>query len=97
MSAAVRAGVRHTAAYRDTWSLTATFSAFERRTLDSPALYARLTGALAIIWLLARAITSMQARGADSQPQFEEEPGDRLVSLDVWDHRFTPGVKERLP
>ena len=27
MSAAVRAGVRHTAAYRETWSLTATFSA----------------------------------------------------------------------
>jgi len=77
--------------------VTATFSAFERRTLDSPALYVQLTGTLAIILLIARTLTSMQARGADSQPQFEEEPGDRLVSLDVWDHRFTPGVKERLP
>jgi hypothetical protein len=68
--------------------LTMAFGLFERRALDSPALYATLLIVLATAYLSARATTTLQARSADALPQFEEEPSDRIVSLDVWDHRF---------
>jgi hypothetical protein len=65
--------------------LTAAFGIVERRALDSPVLYAQLAGTLGIVWFVARALASRRARGVDSQPQFEEEPSDRIVSLEVWD------------
>ncbi len=66
-------------------ALIAALGAVERRALEIPPLYAQLAGTLGVVWLITRTITTMRNRGAEAQPQFEEEPGDRMVSLGVWD------------
>jgi hypothetical protein len=74
--------------------LISVFGLIERHALDSPALYAMFVGLLGAIWLSARVVTALQSRGPDSDsgPQFEEEPSDKIVTLDVWDHRFESPV-----
>jgi hypothetical protein len=78
--------------------LTSLFSFIERRALDSPVGYTFFVGAIGIAWLSARVVTSMQATGTDTDtgPQFEEEPADRIVSLDVWDHRFPAPARKNV-
>jgi hypothetical protein len=69
--------------------LTSLFSYLERWALDTPKAFAILVGVLGVVWLSAHLVTSAQAKvpDTDTGPQFEEEPSDRIVTLDVWDHR----------
>jgi hypothetical protein len=67
------------------------FSYLERWTLDTPEAFAILVGVLGIVWLSAHLVTSAQAKtpDMDTGPEFEEEPSDRMVTLDVWDSPAT--------
>lgn len=70
---------------------TVTFAVAERQALSWPDRYIVFVGGLAVAWVVARiAITLLAADGA-AEPQFEEEPSDLMVSLNVWDHRTTFG------
>jgi CubicO group peptidase (beta-lactamase class C family) len=67
--------------------LTLVLADAERRALQDAGSYATLVGALALVWISARWRTSWLAN-AVAEPEFEDEPVDRLVSLDVWDSRI---------
>ncbi len=58
----------------------------ERRALEEPGRYAAIIGVLAIAWVAARARTAWLAAGVP-EPEFEDEPADRMLSLAVWDIR----------
>jgi CubicO group peptidase (beta-lactamase class C family) len=60
----------------------------ERRALEEPIRYAAIIGVLAIAWIAARWRTSWLASGVP-EPEFEDEPADRILSLEVWDTRLS--------
>jgi hypothetical protein len=47
--------------------------------------YALMSGLLALAWAVARRRTFWASRG--TAPEFDDEPGGRVVALDVWDAR----------
>ena len=67
----------------------------ERRALEDGGRYAAIVAVLAAIWLGARWRTSWLADGV-AAPEFEDEPVDRVLSLDVWDARVTSRPDEKL-
>jgi hypothetical protein len=60
----------------------------ERDALQDGLSYAALLAALAIGWAVARARTAWFRPAADDLPEFDAEPADRAVTLELWDHRF---------
>jgi hypothetical protein len=52
---------------------------FERDALQDPVRYSAMIGGLVAGWLLAR------WRRNVAQPEFNDEPADRLVTLELWD------------
>jgi hypothetical protein len=63
---------------------------FERGALHNSSQYAAMVGALIAIWIGLRWRTAWLAKGAASQPVFEDDPGDRPVTLELWDSRLAP-------
>ena len=59
---------------------------FERRALQDGTRYAIVVGVLAVIWIVARWKTSLEM--TSTGPEFEDEPGDRVLALEVWDSRI---------
>jgi hypothetical protein len=66
--------------------LTLVVADSERRALEDGGRYAAIVGVLALVWIGARWSTSWLAN-AVAEPEFEDEPVDRVLSLDVWDTR----------
>jgi CubicO group peptidase (beta-lactamase class C family) len=65
----------------------------ERRALEDPRRFAAIIATLALGWIGARWRTSWVADGI--APEFEDEPVDRMLSLEVWDTRSPSGSGER--
>jgi CubicO group peptidase (beta-lactamase class C family) len=59
---------------------------FERRALQDGVRYAATVGVLGVVWIAARWRTSLEATTA--APAFEDEPADRMLTLEVWDSRI---------
>jgi hypothetical protein len=57
----------------------------ERRAFDDPASYATLAGLLTAAWICCRWWTEHSQ--VHARPMFEDEPADRLVSVQLWDVR----------
>jgi CubicO group peptidase (beta-lactamase class C family) len=57
----------------------------ERRALQDGRRFGIVIAVLAVLWIAARVRTSWMANVP--APEFEDEPGDRLQSLDLWDVR----------
>jgi hypothetical protein len=65
--------------------LTIKGAEFELRALQDPGTYAKMLAVLAAAWATARFRTEWLARSEDLPPQFEEDPPDEIVALNVWD------------
>lgn len=61
---------------------------FERRALLDATRYAAAVGLLALVWIAARWTTSSLAQ-AITEPEFESEPSQGELALNVWDSRVT--------
>ena len=61
---------------------------FERDALGNAARYSLMISALAVAWLLARWRVRRLAHPDDRSPAFDDEPADRIVTLDLWDSRL---------
>jgi hypothetical protein len=71
---------------------------FERDALEHAARYGAMIGVLAVFWLLSRWRNLRLARPDDVSPDFDVEPADRLVTLDLWDSRLgTVALPKDLP
>jgi hypothetical protein len=58
----------------------------ERRALEDGARSAAVVGGLSLVWIVARWRTSWMTN-AVAAPEFETEPADRLLTLELWDSR----------
>jgi CubicO group peptidase (beta-lactamase class C family) len=67
--------------------MTIVAARFEREALESRGQYGVLISVLATGWLVARLRTSWLIN-ASAEPVFEDEPADRVVTLDLRDSRF---------
>ena len=65
----------------------------ERYALQGPIAFGAVFALLVCAWGATRWRTTLSVN-ADAQPQFEEEPSDQLLSLNLWDIRFTHPVTE---
>jgi CubicO group peptidase (beta-lactamase class C family) len=63
---------------------------FERDALQDPIRYGAMVGVLGITWIGVRWRTAWLGRATGAQPEFEDEPAGRVLTLDVWDCRFPP-------
>lgn len=70
--------------------LTMVAATFERDALQDPRRYAALLGALGVTWIGLRWRTASLGNAIGAQPEFEEEPAGRVVTLDLWDSRLAP-------
>jgi hypothetical protein len=59
----------------------------ESRALESASHFATLAGVLSLVWLGTRVRTSWLVE-AGTAPDFDEEPADQLISLNLWDSRL---------
>jgi CubicO group peptidase (beta-lactamase class C family) len=66
--------------------LTLVLSDAERRALEDGSRYLAIIGILTLAWAGARWRTQWLANSVP-EPEFEDEPTDRAVSLEVWDMR----------
>jgi CubicO group peptidase (beta-lactamase class C family) len=64
--------------------LTLVLADAELRALDDRGRYAATVGLLAALWIGARLRTSWAAE-AVTEPEFEDAPGNRVQTLDLWD------------
>jgi hypothetical protein len=49
-----------------------------------------MLGGLVVVWTGLRWHTIRQLHAERSEPEFEEEPAELILTLDVWDSRFGP-------
>ena len=56
--------------------------------LDHAARDGAMIVVLAVFWLLSRWLNRRIALPGDVSPDFDVEPADRLVTLDLWDSRL---------
>jgi hypothetical protein len=61
---------------------------FERDALQDPVVYAPMLGMLGIVWVGVRWRTARLGSVDAAQPEFEDDPAGRVLTLDVWDARF---------
>jgi len=62
-------------------------ASFELDALQNPARYGAMFGLLVVVWLLARWRIWRLVHPDDGAPAFDDEPGDRVVTLELWDSR----------
>ena len=60
---------------------------FERDALQDPVVYAAMLGVLGIVWVGVRWRTAWLGSVDGAQPEFEDDPAGRVLTLDVWDSR----------
>jgi hypothetical protein len=68
--------------------LTIMAATFERDALQQAGSYATMLGVLTLIWLGARWRTARMAIAEGAQPEFEDEPPGRVLTLELWESRF---------
>jgi CubicO group peptidase (beta-lactamase class C family) len=61
---------------------------FERDALQDPVAYAVMVGGLAVVWACVTWRNGWLGRARGGQPEFEDDPAERLTSLELWDARF---------
>jgi hypothetical protein len=59
-------------------------------------VFSRLLGVVGIAWIGVRGRTAWLGHATGTQPEFEDEP-TRVLTLDVWDSRFTPSSPNLTP
>jgi hypothetical protein len=70
----------------------------ERDALDHATSYGAMIGVLVVFWLFSRWRNRRLARPDDVLQDFDVEPADRLVTLDLWDSRLgTVALPKDLP
>jgi hypothetical protein len=62
---------------------------FERGALDDPSRYSVTVGFLCLAWIATRSWNSWLGRTTAVQTEFEDEPGERVQTLELWDTRTT--------
>jgi hypothetical protein len=70
--------------------LTVLAVTFERDALQDPVRYAAILSVLGIAWIGVRVRTVWLGNASGAQPEFEDEPAERLLTPELWDSRFTP-------
>jgi hypothetical protein len=70
---------------------------FERDALQDPVVYAAMLGVLGIVWVGVRWRTAWLGSVDGAQPEFEDDPAGRVLTLDVWDGRFLPSSASLTP
>lgn len=68
--------------------LTFAAAELEREALQNANSFAAMLGVLGILWAGVRWRTASFANSEAALAAFEDEPAERLVTLDVWDTRF---------
>ncbi len=68
--------------------LTFAAAELEQDVLQNASSFAAMLGVLGILWMGARWRTASFANSEAAHAAFEDEPTERLVTLDVWDTRF---------
>jgi CubicO group peptidase (beta-lactamase class C family) len=71
-------------------------ASFERDALQNPARYGAMIGLLVVVWLLARWRIRRLVHPDDGAPAFDDEPADRLVTLELWDSRVAGPISSPL-
>jgi hypothetical protein len=64
----------------------------ERAALSEPGRMFWILATLGLVWTVARWHASGASTGAELEPEFEDEPSDRIVTLDVWDSPTTTSL-----
>jgi hypothetical protein len=77
--------------------LTFTAAQFERTILQSSALTTSMLALLAVAWIAVRWQATRPNASDASTPEFEDEPPERILTLEVWDSRFGPSTEQRTP
>ena len=70
--------------------LTFATAEIERGILQTSTGTALMLGGLVVVWTGLRWRTIRQLHADRSEPEFEEEPAELILTLDVWDSRFGP-------
>jgi CubicO group peptidase (beta-lactamase class C family) len=65
---------------------------FERDALQDPVAYTGMLGVLSIAWAGVRWRNARVGSVTGAPPEFEDAPADRLMSLELWDARFSEGT-----
>jgi CubicO group peptidase (beta-lactamase class C family) len=68
--------------------LTFAAAEIERGILQTSTGTALMLGGLVVVWTGLRWRTIRQLHAERSEPEFEEEPTERILTLEVWDSRF---------
>ena len=61
----------------------------ERSVLQSSGGTALMLGGLVVVWALLRWHTIRLLHAKRAEPEFEEEPAEQVLTLEVWDSRFS--------
>jgi hypothetical protein len=77
--------------------VTIVAATFERDALQDPIRYAAMLGVLGIAWIVARCRTAWLGNASGAQPEFEDEPAGRVLTLDLWESRFPPSSASPTP
>lgn len=65
---------------------------FERDALQDPVAYTVMLVVLGTTWAAVRWRNAWFGRDTGAQPEFEDAPADRLMSLELWDARLSEGA-----
>jgi len=65
--------------------LILTAATFERAALEDPIRYTAMLGALGLTWIGVRGGFAWLRHATGAQPEFEDEPTGRVLTLDLWD------------
>jgi hypothetical protein len=65
--------------------LTFTAAQFERTILQSSALTTTMLALLGVAWIAVRWQAARSDASGASTPEFEDEPAERVLTLEVWD------------
>jgi hypothetical protein len=60
----------------------------ERDALQDSVAYAVMLGGLAVAWAGVRWRNAWRGRATGAQPEFDDDPAERLTTLELWDARF---------
>src|SRR5204863_491540 len=76
------------------WMLGFAAAQFERERLQDTSHTVAMLAGLFITWAAVRPETVRRTHGERSEPEFEEESADRLLTLEVWDARFASRARQ---
>jgi hypothetical protein len=69
--------------------LTIKIAELEQRALQDPGWRMAMIAVLGVVWIIARQRSGSLVNREGRGPQFEDEPDERLLTLEVWDTRLT--------